>query len=186
MNERDGDNQFKINEDTARKVNSNTKKLVLGAIFAGAAALFQSAGILVGIGYAFSILTTLPIVLSMLLSFRIGFMSYIITILLLLIIQPSELWVFPFTTGLLGVSLGAALRCWKNWLVITLFSGVGLATGILFLLYILRFPVLGPTVSNVFDLKISLMILLFSLFYSWVWMVVSRRMAGIFNITLKF
>lgn len=156
---------------------SNTTKLVLGSIFAGIAALLQSAGIIVGIGYAFSIFATLPIVLSSLISLRIGVMSYFLTIGLLVVIQPSELLVFPFTTGLLGLTMGGAFRLLKSWRAAMLFSGTALTAGILFLLYAAGFPVLGPSVPHEFDGKISLIILLFSIFYSWIWTGISKRAA---------
>lgn len=161
---------------------SRTKKLVLGSILAAFATIFQSAGIFVGIGYAFSILATMPIVLSAMISLHLGIMSYFLTILLLLILQPSELFVFPFTTGLLGLSLGIAFRWWKSWIAITFFGGVSLAAGILFLLYIIKFPVLGPSVSHTIYVPVILMILLFSLFYSMVWMGLSKK---IFELLFK-
>lgn len=154
---------------------SNATKLVLGSLLAGIAAILQAAGFFTGIGYAFSMLTTLPIVLASKLSLRIGFMSYVITVFLLAIIQPSELFVFPFTTGLLGLSLGIAFKLWKSWISITLTGGFGLSIGIMFLLYVLRFPVLGPAVSSIFNLNIALIIFLFSMFYSLIWMGISKR-----------
>ncbi|WP_284037658.1 hypothetical protein [Neobacillus sp. 114] len=154
---------------------SNTTKLVLGSLLAGIAAILQAAGFFTGIGYAFSMLTTLPIVLASMLSLRIGFMSYVITVFLLAIIQPSELLVFPFTTGLLGISMGGAFKLWKSWISITFAGGIGLSIGIMFLLYVLRFPVLGPTISSIFNFKTSVIIFLFSLFYSLIWMGLSKR-----------
>ncbi|WP_066065113.1 hypothetical protein [Neobacillus soli] len=156
---------------------SNTTKLVIGSVLAAFAAIFQSAGIFVGFGYALSILATLTIVLSTMLSFRIGFMSYFLTILLLAILQPSELLVFSLTTGLLGVALGMAFKWWRNWIIITVFGGAALSIGIMILLYLLRFPILGPSVSHSFDIKIALLIFLFSLLYSLIWMGLSQRIS---------
>ncbi|MEH7109781.1 hypothetical protein [Bacillus sp. JJ1764] len=154
---------------------TNTKKLVMGSVLAAITTLFQAAGVFTGIGFAFSILATLPIVLSAMLSLRIGFMSYFITILLLVIMQPSELFVFPFTTGLLGIALGAAFKFYHHWLLITFFGGAALSIGILFLLYVLKFPVLGPDVSYTIDLKIVVIILICSIIYSFVWTGLSKR-----------
>ena len=151
---------------------TNTKKLVVGSVLAAIAALLQSAGVFVWI---FSILATLPIVLSAMISLRIGILSYTITILLLTILQPSELFVFPFTTGLLGIMLGAAFKWWNNWMMISLVGGIVLTLGIMILLYGLHFPVLGPSVSHTFDFKIAALILLFSLFYSLIWTGLSKK-----------
>ena len=88
---------------------SNTLKLVLGSVLGAMAALLQAAGLFAGIGYLFSMLATGPTVLATILSIRIGLITYILTTLLLVIIQPTEVLVFLFTTGLLGVGLGIGL-----------------------------------------------------------------------------
>ncbi|MBM7660947.1 putative neutral ceramidase superfamily lipid hydrolase [Bacillus mesophilus] len=149
---------------------TRTMKIVLGGILAALASIFQSAGIFVGFGYVISILTTLPIVIATVISIRIGFMTYISTILLLAILQPSELMVFPFTTGLIGLALGVGLRLWKSPVAIILLSGLSLTVGISILLYALKFPILGPSVISAFDPTVLLFIMLFSLVYSWIWL----------------
>jgi hypothetical protein len=179
---------IKSNRNSRRIINTRsslnkgytqTSKLVLGSIFAAFAAIFQSAGIFVGFGYVISFLATLPIVLSTMISLRIGLMSYFTTILLLIMIQPSELIIFSFTTGLLGVCLGMAFKWWKSWIVISLFSGIGLTLGMIVVLYFIQFPILGPTVSNVFDFKVTFFIYLFSLAYSLIWMVLYKKISGL-------
>ena len=40
------------------------------------------------------------------LSIRQGFLGYMLAILILFILQQSEIFVFPFTTGLLGLVIG--------------------------------------------------------------------------------
>ena len=149
---------------------SKTAKLVLGSILGALAAIFQSAGIFAGIGYVFSILTTWPIVLATVISIRMGLMTYGLTFFLLAIIQPSELIVFPFTTGLLGISLGIAFRISKSRFLVTLIGGICLATGIMIILYGFRFPVLGPSITSTVKGNVILGILGFSLVYSWIWM----------------
>ncbi|MCP8968392.1 hypothetical protein [Ectobacillus ponti] len=148
-----------------------TVKLVLGAILAALAALLQSAGVFTGIGYTLSVLTTGPIVMAAVISIRSGLLAYLVTILLLLVLQPSELFVFPFTTGLLGLSLGIGLRlCRLRWQTVLL-AGASLGTGILFLLYILRFPVLGPDLTAASLGAGGLLgIFVFSLLYGWLWL----------------
>jgi hypothetical protein len=87
----------------------------------------------------------------------------------LMMLQPSELLVFPFTTGLLGLSLGLAIRFVKKWGAVILLGAAGLTFGILFLLYVIRFPVLGPNVSSTFNLNVVLGTLSFSILYSAIW-----------------
>src|SRR5699024_7507846 len=88
---------------------SNDRNHSLKSIFAGFAATLQYAGgFLLGLGYFLSALATAPILLSSMLSIPYGLMSYFLTMMLLLILQPTELIIFPFTTGLLGLGIGIA------------------------------------------------------------------------------
>jgi hypothetical protein len=146
-----------------------TKKLVFGALLASFATILQSAGILGGLGYLFSALSTLPILIATIISLQLGFLSYIVAFVMISIIQPSELFAYPFTTGLLGLSMGFAFRFFKNGFLVAIFSGITLTLGILVLLYIIQFPILGPSVTSNVDINIVMMIVLFSIIYSWIW-----------------
>ncbi|MEH7254475.1 hypothetical protein V7111_20390 [Neobacillus niacini] len=152
---------------------SKTTRLVMGALLGSIAVILQSAGIFTGIGYIFSMLATGPIVLSCLLSTRIGLMTYIVTICLLAVVQPSELLVFPFTTGLLGLSIGYGLKYIKRPVFIVFFAAFCLTTGICILLYGIGFPVLGPSVSSEFNGLLFLATFIFSIVYGWIWLRVS-------------
>lgn len=149
---------------------SKNMKLVVGSLLCTIAAVLQSAGLIGGIGYAFSIMATGPIVLSTVISIRIGLLTYAVTTLLLIILQPSEVLVFLFTTGFLGISLGIGFKLFKTGTVVSLMGGTSLTAGILILLYLFQFPVLGPLVSSKVSGTVGLAIFLFGLFYSWIWM----------------
>jgi hypothetical protein len=150
---------------------SLTKKLMFTALMAALATIFQSAGgLLPGIGYVFSPLATAPILLGAMISFRSGILIYVLTICLLLIIQPSELVIFPFTTGLLGLGLGWTFLALNRRLGIVFVNGLLLFIGICIPLYGFGFPVFGPTVSSSFNMTALMIIFGFSLFYSWVWL----------------
>ncbi|MFJ7976695.1 hypothetical protein ACIQZI_13495 [Peribacillus sp. NPDC096379] len=153
---------------------SKTKRLVLGSLFASLAALFQSAGgLFPGIGYFISPLATAPILFCSMLSIPLGWISYLLTIGLLLILQPSELIIFPFTTGLLGIGAGAAFYFFKTRVSIIVSGATLLTIGIIILLYGFEFPVLGPTVSQTFSFLTLGLILLFAILYNWVWVEIS-------------
>jgi hypothetical protein len=164
---------------------SITTRLVLGALLGSIAVIFQSAGIFTGIGYILSMMTTGPIVLATLLSVRIGFMTYLVTILLLALFQPSELLVFPFTTGLLGISLGIGLKHFERTFFIIPFSAICLTSGICIILYGLNFPILGPSVSSQISWFVILGVLAFSLLYSWIWLKVSLSIFKLFHKVLS-
>ena len=150
---------------------SPLKQSLFGAMMASLAAILQaSGGLLPGIGMFLSPFTTLPILVSTLVSFRTGILTYILTILLLLLMEPSELFIFPFTTGLLGIGLGWTFRILQRRLQIILINGLLLFIGICIPLYVLGFPVFGPAVASDFAGSILVMIFGFSLLYSWLWL----------------
>jgi hypothetical protein len=152
---------------------SKTKRLVIGALLGSITFLFQSTGVFAGIGYVLSMMATGPIVLASLLSLRMGVMTYLVTIFLLAMLQPSELLVFPFTTGLLGLGLGMGLKYLKRSLFIISFAALCLTLGISVLLYLFKFPILGPSITSQFSSLVIGGTFAFSLLYSWIWHIVS-------------
>ncbi|MFF2754213.1 hypothetical protein ACFVR1_10785 [Psychrobacillus sp. NPDC058041] len=156
------------------KTFSYSKKLVLTAIFSALAAILQSTGnFLPGVGYLISPFATLPILICTIISIPIGIQSYVLTFLLLILIQPGESFVFPFTTGIVGLGIGIALLIIKRRIGIIVFTSILLTGGICFLLYVFHFPVLGPIASTSFSLKVIGFICIFSFVYSWVWVELS-------------
>ncbi len=150
---------------------SPTKKLMFMALMAALATILQSAGgVLPGIGYAISPFATAPILLVALMALRSGIFTYIVTICLLVLIEPSELVIFPFTTGLLGLGLGWTFHMLNKRLEIVITNGLLLCIGICIPLYVFGFLVIGPTVPSSFHLTVILIIFMFSLLYSWAWM----------------
>lgn len=160
-----------------------SKKMVSVSFLATIATLLQSAGGYVPLfGFFISPFTTLPIVLATLISFRYGVFSYGLTILLILMIEPTELFIFPFTTGVLGLGLGWGLLHLRKKLTIASLNGGLLFLGICFPLYVLDFPVFGPMTSSVISLQIIVAIFGFSHIYSLIWIEISfivlRRLKG--------
>jgi len=150
-----------------------TTKMIVGSLLGASTAILQSAGLIGGFGFAFSMMATGPIVLAAIISARFGLLTYIVTALLLLMLQPSEVLVFLFTTGLLGISLGLAFKWTKRKVSVTLAGGFALTTGILLLLLLFRFPILGPSLSSNITAPTILAITGFSILYSWGWMKIS-------------
>jgi hypothetical protein len=166
--------QVKCLHMTLKSKLSRPKKIILVAFFSGFAAIFQSAGgFLPGVGYLISPLSTAPILFCSIISVSFGLYSYMLTILLLFVLQPSELLVFPFTTGILGLGIGSAFYYLKRRIYIILSGAIILALGIINLLFIFKFPVLGPVMSTSFQLKSITAVFLFTIMYSWVWVEIS-------------
>jgi len=168
-----------------RKI-SLTNKLVITALLSTFATIFQSAGgFMPGIGFLISPLTTLPIFLATYLSIRQGILSYTITTFLLFIIQPSELIIFPFTTGLLGIAMGIAFLHLKRRIMVVTFISICLLVGITVILYVFHFPVLGPTVDTTMDLKVIVLIFIFSFLYCWFFVELCRILMNRFSRALQ-
>ena len=102
-------------------------------------------------------------------SLQMGGMSYFLTNLLLFILFPSELVVFPFTTGMLGIGIGAAFSLFQKRVSMISVGAILLTLGIMSLLYLFHFPVLGPAVSHSFSFWTTGSIFVFAFFYSWLW-----------------
>src|SRR5699024_5929198 len=100
--------------------------------------------------------------------------AYLTAIFTLLVMRPDELFVFPFTTGLLGISLGITFIYIRNIFMLVFVNGLVLSIGICFILYILKFPVLGPSVAQSFDVLIVGGVFLFALVYSAIWLFLCR------------
>lgn len=157
---------FEIKHDLMKLL--PTKKLILTAILSSFAAIFQSAGgYAPGIGFFVSAMTTLPIFLATVVSVKHGFLAYFVTILLLLFIQPSELIIFSFTTGILGLVLGFSFYKSKTRFLVVFLAGATLCMGIIAILFIFRFPVLGPGVGTSFHFRPLMLVALFSILYAW-------------------
>lgn len=152
------------------KKHNKTIKFILVSIFACIAAILQAAGgYLPGIGFFLSPLATAPILLCSMFSIAYGVKSYSLTIMLLFILQPTELIVFPFTTGLLGLGIGSSFYFFKRRLSIIATGTILLMLGIMILLFIFNFPVLGPAVSDSFSILTTGSIFLGAFLYSWLW-----------------
>ncbi|MBM4765135.1 hypothetical protein [Bacillus sp. B15-48] len=169
-----------ISEDVQRaqikfRKHTKVKKLVLGAFLACIATILQGAGeVLPGIGYMISPLASLPILIGAMFFIQMGAMAYFLTILLLFILFPSELIIFPFTTGLLALGIGVGFSYVKKRVSIISIGAIFLTMGIFGLLYIFQFPVLGPFGLNSFSFLSATSIFSFSFLYSWLWVELAR------------
>lgn len=160
--------------------------LVFCAMLATLSAILQSSGGWIPIaGLLISPFSTLPILVAVVLSYRYGLFTYFLAALLLFLLEPSEFFILPFTTGLLGVSLAVSYRVLKCRLLIILLNGFVLCMGICIPLYLLKFPVFGPMTTFGFRLDIWLGILIFSTVYSWIWVEFGlfflRKIKGLFG-----
>ena len=164
-----------LNDTVKEKIKkwSVAKKIVFAALMGSLSAILQSAGgFLPGIGFFLSPVSTAAIFLASVFSLQYGVFSYLLTIMMLLFIEPGELFIFPFTTGLLGLSMGFGFCLLNKSYTITLVSGIALFAGLCIPLYGLSFSVFGPMMSSSFNVKSLFIIFIFSCLYSSIWIVI--------------
>lgn len=155
---------------------SSSKRLVLTSLLSALAVLLQSAGnTLPLIGYIISPFASAPIIICTIISIPLGIQAYLLTFFLLIFIQPSEAFIFPFTTGILGIGIGVAFLMKKRRISVIVLTSILLFCGICLLLYLIRFPILGPTVNTEFSYKYIALIYLFCFVYSLLWVEMSRK-----------
>lgn len=153
---------------------SMTKKLTTIALFTALSVILQSAGGFIPVaGLFISPFATAPIMISSTLSKKYGILGYLLTIFLLILIQPSEVLIFTFTTGLLGMGIGLAYHVWKRRLSLIISGTIALLSGILIVLLVFQFPLLGPSIQPAITLPLFLSLACFSFFYSWIWIELS-------------
>jgi hypothetical protein len=146
---------------------SDTRKLIFTSIFGAVAAiLIAMGGFIPGMGGLIGMAGSFPIILATMISLRHGLMAYVLTFLLLLVLQPAEMLLFPFTTGLLGLALGFSFCVLKRVFHLYLVGMATLSGGISILLFGFQFPILGAAFSSTFPYQNALFIAGFSFFYS--------------------
>lgn len=168
--------------DSFYKTSSISKRMTVTALLSVLSVILQSAGGFIPVvGLFISPFATAPVILSTSLSPRYGFLGYILTLFLLFLIQPSELIIFAFTTGILGIGIGFGYHLWKRRISLILAGMVGLLSGTLIVLFILQFPILGPSVGSMNNIAFLLSLALFSFLYSWIWVEISVFLFKRFN-----
>lgn len=164
----------KMMSESFYKTNSISKRMTVTALLAALTVILQSAGgFMPVVGLFISPFATAPVILSTSLSPRYGFLGYILTLFMLFLIQPSELIIFAFTTGILGIGIGFGYHLWKSRFSLILAGTIALLSGILIVLFIFQFPILGPAVNPSNNIQFLPLIVLFSFLYSWIWIEIS-------------
>ncbi|KJS14224.1 MAG: hypothetical protein VR67_01295 [Peptococcaceae bacterium BRH_c8a] len=146
------------------------REIALVAQLCVLAAILQSAGgFYPGVGYLVSAMSTGPVVIASVFSLRCGFQTYLAACMLLLFFHPGEIIIFAFTTGPLGLGLGVAFLTIRKRLAVVVLTSLFLLTGIVILLYGLKFPVLGPVVTKDAVLSSIVPVYGFCFIYSCFW-----------------
>lgn len=147
-----------------------TREAVLTALMSLLAALLQSAGgFFPGIGYPVSMMATAPILICTSQSPFMGARAYLLTNLLLFLIQPTEIPIFAGTSGVLGIGLGIAFLYCRRRILMVVLNALLLLGGILILIFLVGIPVLGPEMASKWNVKEFLLVFLSAAFYCLFW-----------------
>lgn len=147
----------------------------IGGILISSAVLFQAAPVyLPTVGLILSPFSTLPIGIAAAVNISLGLTVFLGAALILAVISLQETLILIFTTGLLGMVMGAFIYR-KGMIKAILFSSIALYIGMLFLTYVLGFTAFVELTKLFSTLLIHLVFFLFSLIYSTIWNVCFRK-----------
>lgn len=143
------------------------KYLALGALMAVISSIFQCIPAFFSeIFIILTIFSSIPIYIITRKHSTLGFLSYIVTFILITFISPHENLIFLFTNGLLGFMLGFFNNYLDNKYLICTISGIILLLSINVVTFIIGINLIGFTYS--FNLLSQCLILVFSFIYCFV------------------
>lgn len=149
----------------------------VGGLLASLTVLFQSAPVFLPvIGMVLSPFSTLPIAIAAATNIFLGIMVLITSVLLLLFISTQEAMILLFTTGLLGIAMGALLYR-KGIFVTILISTIALSIGMILLTYVAVIPAFLDFTADIQRPVVLLIYSVFSVIYVTVWVMMLRKFA---------
>lgn len=152
----------------------------IGGILTTIAVLFQSAPLFLPvIGLALSPLSTLPIAIAAVYNVSLGFTVFFSSVLILTMFSVQETIILFFTTGLLGMVMGAFLYR-KGIMISILFSSIALSLGIISLTYVIRISSFVDFTSSLSTYLIFIIFFIFSFVYSSIWNICFRKFMDYF------
>lgn len=161
----------------------NTKIVVIGALFAAIAALFQLTPTLFSEAFVFfTIFSAVPIYIVSRINPKVGVLSYFVASMLVMLLSIHEGLFFLCTNGIVGISLGIC-SYYKKMKVITWFlSSLVLTVTLSIMNYGIGIPVFGIKIPGAMVIQIAT-IFLFSTIYNIFYYYFS---SFIFNLVKKF
>ena len=152
-----------------------SKFISFGSILTAFTLLFQAAPLyLPAIGMVLSPFSTLPIAIASVYNVSLGITVFISSVLLLLLFSIQEATILLFTTGLLGIVMGALVNR-KGVFISTLTSSIALLIGILTLTYLVGISGFVEFSKPLPTLLMIIIFFSFSLVYSLIWNYVLRK-----------
>lgn len=168
-------NGFSRKEGFQLKEMNKARFVSVGGMLTAIAVIFQSAPVFLPVlGLALSPFSTLPIAIAAYLKISLGLAVYVSSAIILTLIYIQEAIILAFTTGLLGLAIGAFLYR-KGLFISILLSSIVLTLGMGLLTYLLGIPVFGDFTSFGSIPVTIFVFFLFSLVYASIWNVCVRK-----------
>lgn len=141
----------------------------IGGILTTSAVLFQSAPLFLPVvGMALSPFSSLPIAIAAVINVALGFAVFLSSLLILTILSLQETLILCFTTGLLGLVMGALIYK-KGILISILLSSISLSIGMMLLTYVIKFSAFVDFTDS-YSISLTLLIyFIFSIVYASIW-----------------
>lgn len=144
----------------------NTKTLVIGALFAIMAAIFQSLPVIFSEVFVFfTIFSAIPIYIVARTSPKAGVLSYLVSAMLIMIISTHEGLFFLCTNGAIGCSLGTSGYYTNKKAIIWACSSTALTITLSIMNYVIGIPVFGAKLPGVLYFQLFILFL-FSVIYN--------------------
>lgn len=144
----------------------NTKTVVIGALFAVIAALFQLTPTLFSeIFVFFTIFSAVPIYIVSRINPKAGVLSYFVASVLIMTLSTHEGLFFLFTNGIVGVSLGICSYYTKIKVITWFLSSLVLTITLSIMNFVIGIPVFGTKIPGVMTIQIAILFL-FSVIYN--------------------
>lgn len=141
----------------------------VGGMLTALTVLFQAAPVfLPAIGLVLSPFSTLPIVIAAASNILLGVSVLFSSAIILTLVSVQEALILLFTTGLLGIVMGALITR-KCLLFSIFFSGLSLFLGLIFLTYIVGVPAFVELANSLSTLITLFAFFIFSLVYASIW-----------------
>ncbi|WP_291547783.1 hypothetical protein [Clostridium sp. HMP27] len=144
----------------------NAKTIVIGALFAVMAALFQLIPTLLSEVFVFlTIFSALPIYIVSRINPKAGILSYFVAGMLILLLSIHEGLFFLCTNGIVGISLGVCSYYTKKKPIIWILSSFILTITLSIMNYGIGIPVFGGKIPGAMMIQVAI-IFLFSMIYN--------------------
>lgn len=161
----------------------NTKTVLIGALLAAIAAIFQLIPVLFSEIFVFlTIFSAVPIYIVSRINPKAGVLSYFVASMLVMLLSIHEGLFFLCTNGIIGISLGICSYYTKKKAVSWFLSSLLLTTALSIMNYVIGIPVFGIKIPGGMIIQL-LIIFLFSMIYNIFYYYFS---SSIFNLIKRF